>query len=277
MIRIAAFLVIGIGVGLGFALWQGLAGPEDERGSGLPVSDRATLERRIGELETSLTLERYERQALAEELEALSATVSPADENEDAGDPRERLPTLRNDDDDRRQRVEMTAQQREQFLRQRQVDNFVGAGLSRERAEYILQREDELAMEALQARYDASRNGASAEEVANLTPSSLLRRELGDADYERYLEGSGRPTTIYVREVMTNSPAQSAGLQPGDEIVVYDGQRVFDMAELNAATYAATPGAAVAVEVLRDGQRVQVYVPGGPIGISGGGRSRRDR
>jgi S1-C subfamily serine protease len=77
--------------------------------------------------------------------------------------------------------------------------------------------------------------------------------------------------------VLGSSPAEQAGLQPGDEVVAYAGKRVFDMSDLNGLTYEGTAGELVAVEVLRDGQPVQVYVPRGPIGIMGGGRFRGRR
>jgi S1-C subfamily serine protease len=101
----------------------------------------------------------------------------------------------------------------------------------------------------------------------------MLRKELGDTDYAKYLEGQGRATSINVREVLTNSPAQTAGLQAGDEIVSYNGQRVFDINELNSLTYETEPGTSVAMQVVRDGQTLQVVVESGPIGISGGGRA----
>ena len=51
-------------------------------------------------------------------------------------------------------------------------------------------------------------------------------------------------------------------------------QRVFDMDELNNLTIDGQPGETVAVDVLRGGQPMQLYLPRGPIGITGGGRFR---
>jgi len=289
--KLAAYLLIGIGVGLGFAWWQGLGGAGEDPGTGLAVADRAPLERRLSELETSLALERFERQALADELEALRVTmVARAGEfgAETRGDPRERLASAPSDENaeapvaDRiRERFpDGLPQSREEITRlreQQQIDRFVAAGLAPDRAQWIMRREDELAMEVLQSRYDAVQSGAPDQEVQRINTSGLLRQELGDAEYEKYLEGQGRPTSINVRDVLTNSPAQSAGLRAGDEIVAYNGQRVFDINELNELTHQAKPGGSVALEIVRDGQRMQVYVESGPIGVSGGGRpTRRD-
>ena len=292
MIKIAAYLLVGIGVGLGFAFWQGAGQPGSDSDSDLAIEDRAPLERRLSELETSLALERYERQALADELDALRISVAalPAtstDENaEPRGNTRERITALldpNNENNPLAERIRerfpngipQTQEERERFAEQRQIDRFVEAGLSLDRAQWIMRREDELAMEVLQARYEAAQNGASQQEIANLSTSDVMRQELGDSDYEKYLAGQGRPTSINVREVLTNSPAQAAGLQPGDEIVAYNGKRVFEMSELNELTNEARPGESVALEVVRDGQPMQVYVQAGPIGVSGGGRSTR--
>ena len=101
---------------------------------------------------------------------------------------------------------------------------------------------------------------------------AALRSELGDAEYERYLTGTGRPTEVQVMDVLASSPAEKAGLQPGDQIVSYAGTRVYDMRELEGLTRQGTPGESVTVEVKRNGQSVQVQVQRGVLGVEGGGR-----
>ena len=221
----------------------------------------------------TLQRERMARELLTETVEALQST--------------EQLPVLRASDPtparvETRDRVRFpeglpeSRVEIERTREQRQIDRFVAAGFAPDRAQWLLQRQEELEMEALRARYDAGRNGASDEEIADMTVSRLMREELGDADYEKYLAGQGRPTSVSVREVLTNSPARAAGLLPGDEILAYNGTRIFEMGELSSMTQASKPGSTVVLEVERDGQRLQFYVEGGPLGISGGGRSRRD-
>jgi hypothetical protein len=284
--KIAAYLLAGIVVGVGFAWWKGIGQAETGIGPGVISGENESVESRLRELETELALERFERQALADELALLKAAVEemPAgaagnfavnnirDQIENPRDPnnpdnpmadriRERFPNG----------MPQTREEFEAYQRQEQMDRFVAAGLTPDRAQWIMNREEELEMEVLQARYEATQDNASQQEIANINTASMLRKELGDADYAKYLEGQGRPSTINVREVLTNSPAQSAGLQPGDEIVSYNGQRVFDMSELNSLTYETRPGTSVAMQVVRDGQTMQVVVESGPIGISGGG------
>ena len=290
--KFAAFLLAGIALGIGVAYWQIGGDAPDTWESGYAVDDSAPLERRLSELETALALERYERQVLAEDLALLQASVAELPQGgttvTDPAAARERLATVLEAggaDGPLAERIRQRMAEGfpgpggfdEAAVEQRRIERFVAAGFSTERAQWLLQREDEIEMEVLQARYEATQGGASAEEVAALNPSRMLREELGDTDYEKYLEGMGRPTAVNVREVLTSSPAQLAGLEPGDEIVAYDGQRVFDMTELNELTYAGSRGETVAIDVVRDGQPIQLYVERGPIGVSGGGRSIRRR
>jgi hypothetical protein len=99
-----------------------------------------------------------------------------------------------------------------------------------------------------------------------MNPDAMLREEIGDSDYEKYLEAQGRPTSVGVASVMASSPADRAGLQSGDEIVGYDGKRVFSSYELMQQTMTAGDGNVV-VDVVRDGAPLQIVVPRGPIGV----------
>jgi hypothetical protein len=148
------------------------------------------------------------------------------------------------------------------------AEQLIANGFAPDRAEWLIRRTEELRMQTLQAQYDARREGRPAEMGEG---EQTLRAELGETDYERYVQASGRQTTIPVRDVLASSPAERSGLQPGDEIVAYAGKRVFDVGELNALTFQGTPGESVVVEVRRDGQDVQLVVPRGPLGIAGGG------
>jgi hypothetical protein len=156
-------------------------------------------------------------------------------------------------------------------IERRMVEQLIAGGFAPDRADWINRRSQELRMQTLQAQYDATREGRAIEPGIILGNDGMLRAELGDTDYERYLMALGRPTAVGVRNVLASSPAESSGLQPGDEIVAYDGQRVFDMRELNALTLEGTPGESVVVDVRRADQNVQLVMPRGPIGIFGGG------
>ena len=69
---------------------------------------------------------------------------------------------------------------------------------------------------------------------------------------------------------MESSPAQMSGLQPGDEIQSYNGERVFSISEINEKTIEGMPGESILLEVQRNGDEVQVVIPRGPLGITTG-------
>ena len=147
------------------------------------------------------------------------------------------------------------------------VDRLLAAGFPPDRAGWIHRRTQELRMAAMQAHYEARRDGRQPPPDGE---AAALRTELGDTDYERYLTAMGRSTAINVMGVLASSPAERSGLQAGDEIVAYNGQRVFDVTELNELTLGGATGESVVVEVRRNGQSLQLVLPRGPLGIWGG-------
>lgn len=123
----------------------------------------------------------------------------------------------------------------------------------------------------MQARFEAQRAGdMQAMFAANSRSESGMRSVLGDLDYERYLQAYGRPTTVGIGAVIESSPGQVAGLQAGDEIVRYDGQRVFSYSDVNNQQLQGEPGESIVVDILRDGVPMQIVMPRGPIGIQAG-------
>jgi hypothetical protein len=155
-------------------------------------------------------------------------------------------------------------------MRAQQLDRLVQAGFTRERAEWIERRSQELQLQMQQAQYDAQRSG---QPVRGVDADNALRKEMGDAEYEKYLKAMGQRTEVQVMDVLASSTAEKAGLKAGDQIVSYAGQRVFDMRDLNSLTRQGTPGETVTVEVQRNGQTVQLQVTRGVLGVeSGGGR-----
>jgi len=269
----------GLGVGLAVALWM-----QTENGlpavvrvtpavSGGAAGDSSAGDARLKALETSLNAEVEQRAALearvtalSDELAALRArpgaanASAPAERNAnpqpgaDAGAP----PFARGGP----------------FRRDAQggqVEALVAAGFPPDRAAWIEHRTSELRMQALQAQYDAQRQGKPFDPGQGFNGDGTLRSELGDNDYERYLKAMGRPTSVGIQGVLASSPGERAGLKPGDEVVAYDGKRVFDLRDLNTLTFEGTAGESVTVSVRRDGQTVHLTMPRGPIGIVGGG------
>jgi C-terminal processing protease CtpA/Prc len=97
-----------------------------------------------------------------------------------------------------------------------------------------------------------------------------LRAELGDEVYDRYLYAKGSPNRVKVQRVLPGSAAQQAGLKPGDVLLSYDGERLFGIEDLRAASYRGEPGELATLEVRRaDGTVMQLTIARGPMGISG--------
>jgi hypothetical protein len=281
VLKTLLLVAVGLAAGLAVAAWwqpelPASAPVEPAEGTGVPAPHASSVASasRIADLETQLAAETAKRAELEQRVAELGAAVetlqaasgrtrsadrrggSPADAAGDAppGDPppfRGRFGGPRNE----------TPQQ--------EVDRLVAAGFSPDRAAWIQQRSAQLVLAAMQAQYDARRDGRPFA-PPNVGADRTLRSELGDADYERYLQAQGRPTSVAVQNVLTGSPAEKAGFEPGDQIVNYGGQRVFDMGDLNALTLQGTPGESVTVDVQRNGSTVQLTLPRGPLGIGAG-------
>jgi hypothetical protein len=241
--------------------------------SGNTPSDSGSSAARLAELETALTAEVDRRAALEARVTALSdelAALRALPAAESAGAPGERGANPQPAGDAgpppfaRGGRFRRDAQGS-------QVETLVAAGFPPDRAAWIEHRTSELRMQALQAQYDAQRQGKPFDPGQAFNGDGTLRSELGDNDYERYLKAMGRPTSVGIQGVLASSPGERAGLKPGDEVVAYDGKRVFDLRDLNTLTFEGTAGESVTVSVRRDGQTVHLTMPRGPLGIVGGG------
>ncbi len=151
---------------------------------------------------------------------------------------------------------------------------LIAAGFTEAEAAYYRRRNDEAAMAQLYLRDQAEREGwirtpryfEALQEIRSGLES--IRDEMDDEAYARYLYAVGRPNQVTVQRVLSGSAAESAGLRPGDVLIGYQGERVYAASDVRRATQAGDAGDTVTLEVLRDGQRIQAYVPRGPLGIS---------
>ena len=157
------------------------------------------------------------------------------------------------------------------------ADNTQSALVAAGFAEY---RAEEIAAEIERIRTETMAKLAEGEERPNINQlraelSSELRQSLGDYEYEQYLEATGQPTSASVRAVQEDSAAAAVGIQAGDEIISYAGERIFNSAELAAKTQDGVTVDNVLVEVKRDGVIHQYTLPAGTLGvIVGGGRGQ---
>jgi len=233
------------------------------------------LAKEIQALKTELASEQENRLSLEQSLFALQANKQSGQdrvtkiaavptESEESGSVEQQ-----SEDQARELQQVRTARNRLDFRKQNLLQN----GFAEEEANWILQSEAQVQLDSLNEQYRA-RRAQTEVELANGTRAKSrteqLREKLGDDYYERYLEANGFPTAVGVRSVLDGSPGSNAGLQAGDRIVSYDGNRVFNIRELNGLTVLGDEGKSVLIEVERDGNPVQITLPRGPIGITGG-------
>lgn len=277
--KILPAIAISLLVGFAAASWIYTAETEPEVATstleaassfdaGLPV------EKRIAALESAVSDERFARQLLQEEVFYLTTELEQITGIYDPEVPQEisAEEAVAEPGDSRRSRSE---ERRYRNSLEGRIGRLIEAGFLPSQASMIAHRESELQMLSLRTRYEAERSGDPVDFFRSRNASSdALRQELGDADYERYLAANNRSTSVTISSVIESSPAQSAGLQPGDEIVRYDGERVFNMTDLTRQTMDGAAGQNVIVDIMRNGQPMQIVMPRGPVGISGGRRTR---
>lgn len=152
------------------------------------------------------------------------------------------------------------------------LDKLLDVGFTQVDAERILELETQ-ARDEIRALFQepGTRSRQAAREVF-LNYSDQIRQELGDFGYETYLEASGRSTSVGVAQVAENSRGATAGIQEGDQIVSYGGERVFNIFDLQSAVADGIEGETVIVELIRDDNIQALVLPRGQIGITGDSR-----
>ncbi|RZV37747.1 MAG: PDZ domain-containing protein [Chromatiales bacterium] len=282
MNKVALGVVISLLAGFAVGAWFGGEQPAADqpvasRAGALP--DEASAEDRLLRLEQIIAEERDARFALEdtlallfEEIERLDgsggrAALEQQTRAELEAEAERQREARRNERRSSRGTVEWMRNYQE-----RRVGRMVEGGFAEDEARRILQLESEAAYKALEASWDAQRQGEALDPFAAAgDPQSILRSQIGDDAYTRYLEAQGQPTAVSITQVLDGSPGGSAGLLPGDEIVNYNGERVFSVSDLRNLTMQGNRGEDVVIEINRDGTRMQLTVPRGPVGITGTG------
>ena len=278
MNKIALAVVISLLAGFAVGAWLGgeeaTTGDSAQQAETGVLPESAGVEDRLTRLEQIIGEEREARIALEDTLAMLFEEI-------------ERLEGSGNRAEvDRREPVERVREAargsslgtRDWVIRyqERRVSRMVEGGFSEDEARQILQQESEAQYKAMEAAWEAQRNGETLDRFASTNSTqSILRSEIGDDAYARYLEVQGQPTAVSVTQVLSGSPGTRAGMQAGDQVVSYNGERVFSMTDLRNQTMQGEPGEEVVIEIDRDGMRMQLTVPRGPIGITGNGANIR--
>ena len=228
-------------------------------------------------LRARLESETVARRRLASEVEQLRTTLAAIGRDVEAL-------TSRQADRDRRG----TRQRRRQTV---SADTLVDAGYPESEAVRLAERWGEQAMSELYLEDQARREGwmdtdRYQEALADVRrgPESL-RGSLGDEDYDAFLYSIGRSNRLIVDSVFESSPAQAAGLLPGDTIRGYDGTRVFSWNDLRSGIGAGEPDFPVTMEIERDGEVYAIEIDIPPLdddrrqldATRGGGNERETR
>ncbi len=276
-IAVAVSLLAGFAVGAWIVGEEPAATePEAQTATGF-LGSEAGSEERLQRLEQIIAEERDARIALEDTIAMLFEELERI---EGAGDQaatarraeRELARTARSSESGERGSLDWVRNYQE-----RRVTRLIEGGFSEDEARRILQQESEASFKAMKAVWEAQRNGENIDFLGlSSNPQSILRTEMGDDDYARYLEVQGQPTAVRISQVLSGSPGNDAGLQPGDQLVSYDGRRLFDVGDLRRQTMQGEPGQDVVIEIDRDGVRMQLTVPRGPIGITGSGANVRN-
>ncbi len=289
-----ALIYIGIGLlsGIALATWIGSAPlprmDSDSQaieavGDASATVDRA-LAARVAQLEAALASEAARHASLEAELGGLREQLGSLTGDDARSGPGRggEAPTAVAASDVVGENVRVVGPRRFAALRDPEfrLEQLIDAGFTANEAQALIDRESQMRLEMMNQSYEAQREGGQVEPQVDMMQAqqafqSELRNDLGDQRYERYLRATGQPTSVNVTEVLSNSAGAVAGLVPGDEIVGYNGERVFNLLDLRAQTIVGEPGETVPVDIVRDGQPMQLYITRGPLGISGGGFGRR--
>jgi hypothetical protein len=161
------------------------------------------------------------------------------------------------------------------------TEEYLDVGFDLYEAVELINRSAEISMERLYLRDRASReNWLDSDRFSDAlreleSRSDKLRDELGDDGWDRYLYASGSANRVGINSIIEGSPAQLAGLQPGDTIRSYDETAVFSINEIQSATKGGQYGEQIRVEIDRNGATSIIYIPRGPLGVTL--RTRRQR
>jgi C-terminal processing protease CtpA/Prc len=166
--------------------------------------------------------------------------------------------------------TEIRAEVEEELDREAQL---VTAGLEPQQAKSIMQFLADIEMERLYLHDQATREGwvgtprYRQEHMSLNEREEELRLELGDADYDLYLYGTGQPNRVIIQSVIEGSPAQKVGIQSKDIAYSYAGNRLYSIRDLVTATTEGIVDESVLLEVIRDGNIYEFYLPRGPLGV----------
>jgi hypothetical protein len=274
--KLALAVAVALLAGLAIGSWvtgDRSAGPT----TGLAGSEDAPpdVAERIQRLEQMLDEEREARIALEDTLAMLFEEIDTLDVDGERAAAEQEARQVRQVAVEQQARTRDRSNWMQQY-NQNRIARMVEGGFTEDEARNLIEMESAARYESMRAAWEAERSGEPFDPFASWTdPQRILRDSIGDDAYARYLETQGQPTSVEVTQVMNKSPGANVGLEPGDRIARYNGERVFSISDLRMLTMQGNPGEDVVVEVERDGVLMQLTLPAGPIGITGTGARTR--
>ena len=224
--------------------------------------DAGRLTPDLGELNRLLQKEIRARQALEQKLEALSRQIADLESNSESFKATDAGPVENTGEAD------VSGADNKWFNEQALVDS----GMTSSRAYELKTYFEQLELERLYLRDQSIREGWEREKLDEAMQiladqENDLKSRLSESEYDAYLYASGQTNRVAVTSVLASAEAGTAGILSGDYIIRYDNQRIYSGFQLHEATTSGSINDSVAVEIERDGEILQFYVPRGPLGI----------
>lgn len=150
---------------------------------------------------------------------------------------------------------------------------LIDSGLDANTAQNLKSRYEKQELDKLYLRDQAMREGwfgsrRYREELEKLDAQlGGLQKELGDESFSAYLFATGQSNRVTVQSVLAKSSADTAGIRANDQILRYGSQRIYNWRDLRNATTQGDINETITVEIIRDGEPMEVYVQRGPMGI----------
>lgn len=256
-----AAVVSGIAIGMlvmWLALDRDLEAPPD--GTTRPSADSLAVER-LGE---ELARERIDRVELEEQIAALEALLAERAAPDDFLPPADRETDEPGDSDGT---PDATAPKRDQGWFDR--DALVAAGIAPTEIDWIrelFERTVAARLELEDARLRKGEGNALHVIRDELALEQSLRAEFGDEDFDAVRFAMNEENRVILTDLLESSAGFQSGIRPGDEVISYDGQRIFRPRDLKLLIATGERDQPVEMRLLREGEVVRVFVPRGPIG-----------
>lgn len=217
----------------------------------------------IAELHRLLQNEINARQSLEQKLELLSVQVTSFDSDLQSMNEPDAANEAENIDE-----LHAVNTRDNWFNEQALIDSGMDSAQARDLKFQFEQFEmEQLYLRDLSIREDWDRAKYKDEMQTLGSKKNELKNRLSESAYEAYLYASGQPNRVAVTAVLATAPASTAGILSGDSIIRYDNQRIYNGYDLRTATTAGDISDTVALEVERNGEIIQFYLPRGPLGI----------